>query len=714
MDEGVSTQAALYAGMKKDHRPRTTTRTLTRTFLLISLALFLATRVMAIEVDTVADAVATDGMCSFREAINNANAGIDTTGGDCEVGNEITFASSTDGIPFVLTGAADEDDNASGDLDIFVDLEIRGNGRDLTILDGANLDRVLHVASSADVFVLEGVEIRNGEPPAVDSRGGGAFINADVEMQLRDCRFRDNRAAGDAGGLGHSNNTDVHIERCEFLGNQAGANGGAYGAFQGAATLLEIVDSLFEDNTAVDRGGAIFRSATGGNTRLIRTTLRGNRTSLVSISRGGGGLTASGSDCRIDIVDSIFEDNEALDALGGALLIDGNDAFATISGSLFANNRASSGGGIAMDGLILKVENSTLSGNEASEDGGGILQTDNDSETFLGNVTIVGNVSDADDNGTGDGGGINKDSGDLRMANSILATNIDLGGELPDCRGSIDSLGYNLVQALDNSCGSITFDETTLSGLDPMLGPLADNGGVTPSHEPLPGSPVIDAADPAGCRDLVGAFIVDDQRQVPRSLDGDDDGTPRCDIGAVERHRLLPIAGRYCETLPIEVPDLGFAVGTIAIPDSFTIDDVNVHLVVDHPRVGDLAVDVMKGGTFVTLLDRPNGGAGNCEGHHAGLVFSDEGPRDASASCSDVGLAYDPGGTYNIADPALPPNTLSAFDGQDAQGAWNLVVSDLSGGDVGQLLTWCLDFEDDIFVDGFETGDTSLWSETLP
>jgi hypothetical protein len=38
---------------------------------------------------------------------------------------------------------------------------------------------------------------------------------------------------------------------------------------------------------------------------------------------------------------------------------------------------------------------------------------------------------------------------------------------------------------------------TTISGVDPLLGPLADNGGPTLTHALLPGSPAIDAGNPA-------------------------------------------------------------------------------------------------------------------------------------------------------------------------------------------------------------------------
>ena len=81
--------------------------------------------------------------------------------------------------------------------------------------------------------------------------------------------------------------------------------------------------------------------------------------------------------------------------------------------------------------------------------------------------------------------------------------------------GTVSSLGYNLI------------------GVDPLLGPLQDNGGPTFTHAPLPGSPVIDAGN-----NFSGADF--DQRGLEflRTVDFSDrpnaaggDGT---DIGAVE------------------------------------------------------------------------------------------------------------------------------------------------------------------------------------
>ena len=65
----------------------------------------------------------------------------------------------------------------------------------------------------------------------------------------------------------------------------------------------------------------------------------------------------------------------------------------------------------------------------------------------------------------------------------------------PDCNGTIESVGFNILRD-DTDC---TFNDTTGdqvgtggSPIDPLLGALADNGGPTMTHALLDGSPAID------------------------------------------------------------------------------------------------------------------------------------------------------------------------------------------------------------------------------
>jgi hypothetical protein len=60
---------------------------------------------------------------------------------------------------------------------------------------------------------------------------------------------------------------------------------------------------------------------------------------------------------------------------------------------------------------------------------------------------------------------------------------------------------------------------------------------------------------------------------------------------------------------------------------------------------------------------------------------------------------------------------LSAFVGLDVAGAWTLFASDVVGGDTGTIDQWCLVYASPDampFLDGFETGDASRWSASVP
>ena len=107
------------------------------------------------------------------------------------------------------------------------------------------------------------------------------------------------------------------------------------------------------------------------------------------------------------------------------------------------------------------------------------------------------------------------------------------GRSASDIGGPWLSGGYNLIGS--SSGMTITGDTATnILDVDPLLAPLADNGGPTPTHALLPGSPAIDAGNPTACFALDGTPLLVDQRGVFRPLDGDGDGTARCDIGAFE------------------------------------------------------------------------------------------------------------------------------------------------------------------------------------
>jgi hypothetical protein len=170
-----------------------------------------------------------------------------------------------------------------------------------------------------------------------------------------------------------------------------------------------------------------------------------------------------------------------------------------------------------------------VSGNKANFGfGGGIWAG---SGATIRNSTIAFNTAN-------NGGGIYRNNGTVDIGNSIVAQNT--AGTSPDIGSSTLGVGYTNAghNLIGNNTGfAATFTNGvngTIIGVNPMLAPLANNGGVTQTHALLPGSPAINGGNNA----LIPGGITEDQRGV---------GFPRIlftvvDIGAFESLNPLPSA----------------------------------------------------------------------------------------------------------------------------------------------------------------------------
>ncbi|MGB3694797.1 MAG: CHAT domain-containing protein, partial [Spirulinaceae cyanobacterium] len=161
--------------------------------------------------------------------------------------------------------------------------------------------------------------------------------------------------------------------------------------------------------------------------------------------------------------------------------------------------------------------NSTISGNTAGNNGGGIYNGYFQPPSLVGNTTLNSTTitnNDANNNG---GGVFNASDATVNTFNTIIADN---NATNPDVSGSFNDQGNNLIGNSNGSTGFTTSDlvGTSANPIDPLLAPLGDYGGTTQTHTLLPGSPAINA----GSNNNAPAT---DQRGVTR-------GT--VDIGAVE------------------------------------------------------------------------------------------------------------------------------------------------------------------------------------
>ncbi|MFW6135408.1 MAG: Calx-beta domain-containing protein [Chloroflexota bacterium] len=263
----------------------------------------------------------------------------------------------------------------------------------------------------------------------------------------------------------------------------------------------------------------------GGGIRNVATLTLNNCTissnNAPSSGAYGGGIENSGT---LTLNNSTVGYNNARYRGGGAC--NRGTAEMTLNNSTVNGNTSGDRGGGIHNLGTMTLDNCTVSGNSSDGYGGGI--STNGTLTSI-HTSIANNIADGDDNGSGEGGGINIGGGTANVMNTIIGRNQDRSGEAHDCSGTLTSQGYNLLEwtagcTLTPATGNVT-------GLNPHLGLLAENGGSTRTHALQTGSPAIEQIPRGtnGCESGVST----DQRGYPRAREAGYGGS-RCDIGAYE------------------------------------------------------------------------------------------------------------------------------------------------------------------------------------
>jgi len=361
--------------------------------------------------------------------------------------------------------------------------------------------------------------------------GGGVYA-FDSGLLLEDSQLVSNTAQ--VGGGLYASQANVTLRRTAVADNRAQTAGG----LASQTTFLAVQESVLRDNwAAVGGGGALYGA--GGNLQLNGSLVLNNYA-----GGSGGGLYINGADLYIGFTQiegnasghplpvaqgALAEPQITSDQGGGLYLFDSD---VQIYNSAVISNSATLGGGID-NASALYMENTSLSGNTADRDGGG-LRLSLPPVTVAGggpttptaellHVTVAGNRADADANGSGDGGGLFVITGTTAVLHStLLGDNFDGGGaSAPECAGGVTSTGYNLIQAT-TGC---TITATTGDQFNVPSGvlPLQANGGPTLSNGLAFDSLARDTADPDFNR-----CMPQDQRNFQRPFGAG------CDIGAFE------------------------------------------------------------------------------------------------------------------------------------------------------------------------------------
>jgi CSLREA domain-containing protein len=424
-----------------------------------------------------------DTGCSLREAITAA----DVTGsyGGCVIPGGDSGPDTVrlvSGQTYTLGGTnlnGVDDANAFGDLDVVdEDLTIDTTGVGTATIDGNGAttgDRVLHVGPS----VADGV---------------GSF-------QLTNIAVTDGVGTGAGLLLG------------SFAASSVIANSRIFGTHAGGAILQEpgvtgttIASSYIHDNHAGATGAGGGLRLDGNITNIDNTTIESNT------AGGAGGVFAEAG--MVFINGSTVNDNHGDDATNGL------------------------GGGLGVTGAQVTVTNSTIDGNTADRDGGGVYASTG-ATVNLNNTTVSENTADNDTGGPGDipglGGGLYADGGGVTVTNTILSDNIDTSAAIlaNDCSGAI-TVSYTLIE---DGVGCTPTGSNNLIGMGAAIGPLTNNGGATETRELLPGSPAINAGDPGTMMTPTTCDVVD-QRMLPRT-----GVVAPCDMGAFEVQPSAPPGG---------------------------------------------------------------------------------------------------------------------------------------------------------------------------
>lgn len=302
-------------------------------------------------------------------------------------------------------------------------------------------------------------------------------------------------------------NVVANVDGIRFTrGNGVGAiNSGRGGAIYNVGGTMVLSNSILIANTAAN-GGALNNAASSSptvpaNITIIDCIFDGN----TSTSSGGAFQNFSTSTINIR-GSSVINNTSNSTGIAGAFQANG---FVTITNSTFSGNAspAGTGGGVYFNGSSLIMTNTTITANSSSLGGGGLHRT---------GTTLVANVR-----------------------NTIIAGNSGAAAT-PDAFGAITSQGNNLVGNVGASTGWVASD---ILDQPANLGPLAANGGPTPTHALLPGSPAIDAGNNCVIDLSCGTAnppvaVTTDQRGNPRPAG------PTVDIGSVEQAAPVRVAGR--------------------------------------------------------------------------------------------------------------------------------------------------------------------------
>ena len=588
------------------------------------------------------------GTGSLRQAIADSNL-------TPLVDDTIDFLPSLSGTVYLTSGALVITDDVviGGPFNSFLTgVTVHGNY-------GGRVFEVYSPDSLIDV-TISGLGVRGG---STAGDGGGIWVQ-DENLTLENMFIFENHSGGDGGGV-YFGGPDQSVGQLTITDSGVVANGAADDggglAVQDAASMT-ITASGFDRNQAGDAGGGItieslLSLSLGSLSSIVDSTITGNT------GGEGGGLSIYQAQGGFTVERTTVSENTAVNESGGGIFVVQADSLVTIVESTISGNTATNtgrGGGLALyfDSATspdVSIQHSTITDN-AAYGGGGVWARSTFSRIELDHTIVAGNT------GTSFGP--------------------DLSGEFNDAWSLIGNTSGPTLHPVGGT--------QNLLNVDPLLGPLGDHGGLTPTHLPAGISPALNAGDPT-----FAAPPATDQRDMPRKLD------TRIDIGSVELYPSLP--GRVASSTGWSLQDalLPASSTTSATITNFSLGTTPlVPLTGDWDGDGDKTPGYVKGGTFFLFNGFTAGAAtlpvtpfafGDNRGFPVAGDFDDDGADDVAVFRNGLWQVKFSGGgttTYTLGSGSWPATVPVAGDWDGGEGG--------DGIGVYQAGTWTL--RDDVTV----------------
>jgi len=347
--------------------------------------------------------------------------------------------------------------------------------------------------------------------------GGGGVVTeaAAAETTIDRSTIRGNIAGlGGAGGLGQGSGGGPGQTAGGAAGNGFGGGGGVGGSGGGVSLsgTATVTRTLFTGNASGD--GRFGGTGTGGIGGFLPNggASAGKGGNGTGGPGGGGGSGAAALSVTAGYSDVTFDANSTGDGGQGGLGVGGKGGAVATTGTPGngGDGKAGGGGGGGVGAALIAFNTTTLT--HATITSNALAGT-----SFAGSAVggQAGGGSASPGNAIGGNPGPAGVAGAIfRIGTTTLRNSIIAGNGTPACYNPVLDGGHN-ISFTDASCPG--------AGSDPLLAPLADNGGPTQTRRPLGGSPAIDAVPTAGA-----GCTATDQRGAARP------GGAGCEIGAYE------------------------------------------------------------------------------------------------------------------------------------------------------------------------------------